>query len=384
MSSPLLRSIAIALGLLMATLVGLGDGVAEADAPAGDTIPPVAPVLLNGDVECTSGYYTTTNAVGRVIHIPNHWQLVINEGAPKTHSARLNFTGGCGDGGHVERISGLDSILVEAQNLETPPEPGKPFDVSFHQQVTASEGGAYSFSGWLLSLCGGSAVPSDCPDGYYMAKMLGIDPTGGVDPLADTVQWVENRRNFWENGQRVGWANLYLSAVAEAPVITVFARVASPFQWHGNHGFIDALSLVRSPAASLAIPTRVDGAALIVIWDAVQSPDVAAIPGGNYKLLVDIQVRHAGAEMWADWVSGYEGSGSQVFTATCSAATYEFRVRARAEQPAGEDGAWPNQRYHGVWSDPVAVSFNPVRDPAPPPPGDHRAYLPLIGAYRVC
>lgn len=383
MSARLNRSLLIAFGLLAVCLAALG-GVADAAAPIGDTIPPVAPVLINGDVECATGYYTTTNAAGRVIYIPNDWQLVINNGAPKTHSARLNFTGACGDGGHVERFTGLDSILVEAQNLETPPDPGKPFDVSFVQQVAAVEGGAYSFSGWLLSLCGGSAVPSDCPEGYYMAKMLGIDPTGGADPLADTVVWVENRRNFWENGNRVGWANLYLSVVAEAPVITVFARIASPFQWHGNHGFIDALSLVRAPAASLAIPRRVEGGALLVIWDAVQSPDVAAIPGGNYKLLVDVQTRHINAEAWTDWVESHEGSGSQVFSPTCLADTYQFRVRARAEQPDNEDGAWPNHRFPGVWSDPVNVTFRPVREPASPAPGDHRAYLPLIGAYRVC
>lgn len=281
-------------------------------------------------------------------------------------------------------MDGIDSILVEAQDLESPPAPGKPFDVSFYQQVTATVGGAYSLSGWLLSLCGGSSVPSDCPDGYYIAKMLGIDPTGGVDPLADNVVWVEDRRNFVEAGQRVGWTNLYTSTVAQAPTITLFARVASPFQWHGNHAFIDAFSLVRSPAASLQLPAAVSGTAVIVSWDAIQSPDVLAIPGGNYRLYVDIQYRHQDTESWTDWITGHDGSGSQVFSARCLNTSYAFRIRARAEQPDGQPGAWPNQRYPGIWSEAVPVFFDAIDEPATPGPVENPTFLPLVAAYQAC
>ena len=36
---------------------------------------------------------------------------------------------------------------------------------------------------------------------------------------------------------------------------------------------------------------------------------------------------------------------------------YDFRVRARAEQPPGSNGAWPNHRYPGDWSAAQAVAF---------------------------
>jgi hypothetical protein len=88
MSARLNRSLLIAFGLFAVCLAALG-GVAGAAAPTGDTIPPVAPVLLNGDVECATGYYTTTNAVGRVIYIPNDWQLVISNGAPPASPSML-------------------------------------------------------------------------------------------------------------------------------------------------------------------------------------------------------------------------------------------------------------------------------------------------------
>ncbi|HMN31634.1 MAG TPA: hypothetical protein PKE45_26030 [Caldilineaceae bacterium] len=256
--------------------------------------------------------------------------------------------------------------------------------MAFSQQVSATVGGAYSLSGWLLSLCGGSKTPSDCPPDHYIAKMLGLDPTGGIDPLADSVVWVENRHNFWENDKKVGWTNLFTSVVAQAPTVTVFARVNSPFQWHGNHAFIDSFSLVRSPAATLALPAAVTGTVVIVIWEAEQSPDVAAIANGNYHLYVDIQVRPAGEVAWRDLVTGHEGSGSQVFGAPCTDRAYEFRIRARSEQPENEDGAWPNQRYPGVWSEAVPVFFHPVGQPEAPPAGEFRNFLPWIGAVGVC
>jgi hypothetical protein len=378
-----LRTAVLAAALLWLLLAALTTNAAPNGQGGNSTIPPSPSVLLNGDFECTTGYYSTTNAAGKTIFVPNEWQLVISEGAPKTHSTLLNFTKNCADAG-LEHIDGIDSILVEAQDLESPPAPGKPFDVSFHQQVTATVGGAYSLSGWLLSLCGGSNVPSDCPDGYYMAKMLGIDPTGGVDPLADSVVWVENRRNFVEEDRRVGWTNLYTVAVAQAPTITLFARVASPFQWHGNHAFIDALSLVRSPAATLQLPATVSGTAVIVSWNAFQSPDVLEIPGGNYRLYVDVQYRHQDSESWTDWVTGHSGSGSQVFSARCLDTRYEFRIRARAEQPADEAGAWPNQRYPGIWSEGVPVLFDAIDEPVTPGPVENPTFLPLVAAYRAC
>lgn len=379
-----LRISVLAVGLLWLLLAALTATAAPGgQGLAASTIPPHPSVLLHGDFECTTGYYSTTNAAGKTIFVPNDWQLVISEGAPKTHSTLLNFTKNCVDA-RLEHMDGIDSILVEAQDLESPPAPGKPFDVSFYQQVTATVGGAYSLSGWLLSLCGGSSVPSDCPDGYYIAKMLGIDPTGGVDPLADNVIWVEDRRNFVEAGQRVGWTNLYTSTVAQAPTITLFARVASPFQWHGNHAFIDAFSLVRSPAASLQLPAAVSGTAVIVSWDAIQSPDVLAIPGGNYRLYVDIQYRHQDTESWTDWITGHDGSGSQVFSARCLNTSYAFRIRARAEQPDGQPGAWPNQRYPGIWSEAVPVFFDAIDEPATPGPVENPTFLPLVAAYQAC
>ncbi len=384
MPKHVLRSCSIAFGLIGLLLIGLHLDSATA---AGRTIPPVAPTLRNADFECAVGFDTVSNPAGEQIRIPTGWQVDFLEGAPETNSTRREVTRNCdqSSGQHIEKISQLDSWIIKAQDIESTAQPGKPFDLAFHQQVSATVGGAYSLSGWMVSLCGGSTTPNDCPDGYYMAKRLGIDPTGGVDPLASTVVWAEDRRNFVENGQRVGWSNLSLVAMAQAPTITVFARVESPFQWHGNHAFVDGLSLVRAPAATLPIPARLAGPTALITWTATQSPDVAAISGGNFVVYVDIQYRADPTEPWRDWVTGHLGAGSQPFTVTCLNTPYAFRIRARAEQPDDEPGVFPTQRYPGVWSEPVFVTFQTEAGPPPQPiTNNFLHYLPLIGAYRQC
>jgi hypothetical protein len=382
MCKPLLKLFGITTALFGFLLLPL---YRTATVSADGTIPPNAPVLQNTDFECTTGYYSTTNAAGKVIYVPNGWQLILSQGAPKTHSARINFARSCDGSAHVERIYGIDSILVEAQDLEKPPEPGKTFDVSFYQQVSATIGGAYSLSGWLLSLCGGSTTPSDCPPGNYIAKMVGIDPTGGTDPQANTVIWGEDRRNFVENNKRVGWTNVRTVAVAQAPTITIFARLNSPFTWHGNHGFIDALGLVRAPTSQLTLPTTVSGTqAISLTWSGEQSPDLLNIPGGKYRLLFDIEVRPFASTAWQNLVDGFVGVGSHSFRPRCADTSYEFRIRARAEQPDGQ-GVQPNQRYPGVWSDPQVVVFTTTISPPPEPPtATLKLYLPLVRSNQTC
>lgn len=395
------RIFTVSLGLLWLLMTVINaesrPSVSQQDPGPFGTLPPVAPVLINPDFECSTGYYTQTNSSNREILIPNGWQVAILDGAPVISSARIFFAKSCAGEAHVEKINLRDSIVIRAQDLETPPAPGKPFDVAFQQSISATVGGAYSLSGWFLSLCGGSATPSDCPEGIYMAKMLGIDPTGGTDANAASVIWTENRRNFWE-GERVGWQQISVSAMAQAPTITIFARVKSPFRWHGNHAFIDALSLVRAPVSALTLPTVVTGTGVLLQWEGLQSPDIAAIAGGTYRLLYDIQARQNITETWTDFRVGETLTQTATFIVGCVDTVYEFRLRARAEQPdpPAPAGAWPNHRYLGLWSNPIPVQIQsqnnntdtPVDPILPADPAEpHRLYLPQVataGTQRTC
>ncbi len=326
-----------------------------------------APPLINSGFECNDGYSPWPGITGLA---PDGWTPLLLDGTPELNSTRIKFAGSCGGSGFIERIEGEDSMVFLSEDIETPPLPGKPFDALVYQQTTVTPGVAYSLSSWMVSLCGGSAMPNDCPPGVYIAKMLGIDPSGGTDPLAPGVIWVEDRRNFTESR----WANLRLAATAESSTITLFARIHSPFRWHGAHAFVDAFSLLQAPTAQfIDLPPFVQGAQVTVQWQGSLGPDIPAIPGGTHQLRFDVQQRPAGEAAWDDWQVDVPAGQADFEVDGCQGSqTFEFRLRARAEQPEGSNGAWPNHRYPGDWSQPVSVTFG---NPAPCTPG---AYLPLV------
>lgn len=373
----------------------------EVTAQSGWTIPSVAPVLVNSSFECSQGYVVDQSRVDDEVLIPDGWSLLYRSGSPIVASTRLRYRHGvCDDTGGlpwVEKFDGQDSLTILSEDIEWTDAPGKPFDVVLYQQVPATVGGVYSLSGWLLSVCGNNHKPFDCPEGNYIAKYIGLDPNGGTDPDADSVVWVENLNNFVDaDGERVGWQNMYTAVRALSPTVTVFARIASPYQWHGNLAFIDAFSLVRGPLSALpALPEEVEGSEVEVAWTGQQSPDVLQTPGSTHELLFDVQVRYGASGEWRELVSNAVGPGQTTFTARCLGSAYEFRVRARAEQPEGSGGVWPNQRYPGVWSDPVSVYFaepspesGPLTPAEPSPPtgmeGPVRLFIPSLAKTTEC
>jgi hypothetical protein len=376
--------------LLLGAGQGQGQDQGQVQTPASGangTVPgPTSNRLQNGEFECDNGgYYIRQNGRGEDILLPNGWTLAANGELPIVSSARIWFEGPKGscftDNNHVERIGGRDSFFVRSLDIETPPAPGKPFDVAIYQQAPANPGTAYSLSGWQLTLCGGSAVPNDCPDGYYMAKLLGIDPTGGTDINSPNIVWSENRNNFVDaEDQRIGWSNVRTSVRAQSGIVTVFARINSPFRWHGNHGFIDSLSLVEAPVSSLqALTATVSGTSNISVtlaWGGALGGDIPTV-GGSFALLFDVQYWHPHNGDWRDLQEDFAGPGTLNFTTRCMGEAYQFRVRARAEQPQGT-GVWPNQRYPGVWSTPISVFVPGSGVVAPPVAGEERIYMPMI------
>jgi hypothetical protein len=378
-------------GILFASFWGHQDAKAQSSW----TVPSVAPILINPDFECADGYITDVNPAGDATLIPNGWSVIYRDGSPFLASTRLKYRSGvCDESGglpFVEKLNGHDSLTILAQHIEWTDAPGKAFDVVLYQQVPATVGGIYSVSGWLVSICGRNSQPFDCPKGYYIVKAVGLDPNGGTDPDAASVVWVENRDGHVdEEGNRLGWQNMRTATRALSNRVTVFVRMTSPYQWHGNLGFVDAFSLVRGPLSALAeLPEQVDGGQVELIWSGQQSPDVLQMEGSTHQLLFDVQVRQENTGEWQDVVTDAVDAGSTLFTAPCLNTAYEFRVRARSEQPEGSNGLWPNQRYPGVWSEPERVYFagqQPVERPNVPcvPDGPVRIFIPQVSKPGAC
>jgi hypothetical protein len=304
-------------------------------------------------MDCDDGGFVPQAGINGLV--PLGWTALVLAGRPDINSAsiRLRHTG-CGNP-TVERLEGDDALVMAAQDLETPPVPGKPFDALVYQRFTVTPGKSYSLSAWMVSFCGGTSTPSDCPTTYYIAKMLGVDPSGGTDPNAPGVIWTENRQNFTQTR----WVNLDLSATAPGSTMTIFARIRSPYQHHGDFAEIDAVSVMEAPAAWFVnLPSQVNGVSTTVTWDGKLSPDIAAIPAGTYtnNLHFDVQSRSGTDGAWQDWISD-SVSRSAVFTTVVPSGTYYFRVRALAEQLQGVKGAWPNHRYVGPWVQSGAITI---------------------------
>lgn len=356
------------------------------------TVPPAPPILLNPNFECAGGVVPGVNGIGEEVLAPHGWTLVPLEGAPMVYSTRLRYAKQCDQptDKFIERLEGEDSWIILSQDVDSPPRPGKVFDVALYQQVRATYGGDYSLSAWMISLCGNKSKPFDCPPENYIVKAIGIDPYGGTDPESPNIIWEKNYANFVDaQGKRVGWQNLRMGAKALTGTITIFVRMISPFEFHGNMGFVDAVSLVRAPLARLeaAMSQEPGQLAVRVAWFGQESADIAAIQGGTHVMLYDVQVRPVGRGDWRDLAVGATAEGEVQFVPACHDLTYEFRVRARAEQPDGTGGVWPNQRYPGVWSQPVGVyvpgSVPATLEPAQPV-GPEFLYLPAIVRAVEC
>ena len=329
------------------------------------TVPSTPPMLTNPGFECGIGYYKSLNPNQDEILVPNGWTAIFLNGSPDISSTRIFYTDVCdpNSSGWIERLNGIDSFLVRSEDIETNPEPGKPFDVVIYHQVPATYGAAYSFSAWMTSKCGDAAEPEECSDrNFYISKAIGIDPNGGTDPNALAVEWVENRENLH-------WQNISTSSTALTTTITIFARMTSPFQFHGTLGFMDEFSLVRAPLSAMnPLPSKVEETGKVEIsWFGEQSEDIENIPSGTHELLFDVQARPLPDGEWQEIVTGATTQRSTTFVAPCVEISYAFRVRARAEQPPPPpEGASPNHRYPGVWSKPQVVMFTAPAAPITP------------------
>lgn len=311
-----------------------------------------APVVQNPGMECVDGYYDQPGIPGMV---PLGWTARTLRGTPHTGSVQMWLTYTCkAEQNLYEKIEGYDSFVVKA--AETPPYQdfdAPPFDLALYQSVKVTPGQDYSLSAWMVSFCGGTATPTSCPGGAYIAKMAALDPTGGTDPTSPALAWLEDRRPHTE----APWTDLILAATAKSDSLTIFLRVNSPFHHRGNYAHIDAVKLVRSPNARVAQPT-VSGRKITVSWNGDLGPDVPAIPAGTHRLSFEAQARR-GAGAWQPWLKGV-GAGSETYTAagsSCAEETYQFRVRAWAIQPSGQPGSWPFHEFFSVWKESPQVTL---------------------------
>lgn len=225
--------------------------------------------------------------------------------------------------GWVDHREGETSQLIVSR---------EPYTAGLWQQVTGvTPGIGYGFRGPMLTIFQTSA--QDPVDGT-MIKQVGLDPTGGTDPLAPTVIWSEpddHDQGPWDVQRRA-------AAWAEAPTVTVFVRVISPYPSGDpsllNLSFFDWNILAETPLVTATSPTVSENPAFAVSWDNAQPA-----PGG-YVVKYDVQWLDEAEGVWHDW---FERT-SDVQATFVGEWGHVYRFRARAWQRYEDD-----QRLYGPY-----------------------------------
>lgn len=209
--------------LVVAGLAGLWSGtVAVAQTP---TPTPAPNLLINGSLE---GPYYAQGGPTRTV--PQGWNLWVGAGAPEALPYNQN----------VEVLDGDLSWTIK--------QGGVAFVAAGYQQVTGLTPGetvratAY---GWVFT-CGNTqtqcvteAPPYRRSNSTAGASLkVGIDPTGGDDPLADHVRWSAAVAPYDQ------WIEMTVTATAQDDAVTVFLYMSQQTGLAINQVFWDDASLV--------------------------------------------------------------------------------------------------------------------------------------------
>ncbi len=125
-----------------------------------------------------------------------------------------------------------------------------PFTAGIYQQVQVTPGVGYVAAvGWAPYASYDDQGRRNA--GLFIGRKVGIHPSGGTDPTSPDILW---STEVWDESGGV-FPQLRVSAVAQAPVVTVFVRAYNP-QSHGNDKvWFDAVTLMVDPTQPTATPT---------------------------------------------------------------------------------------------------------------------------------
>lgn len=215
-------------GLLLAALTMGGVRAPRHAANAQDN----PNLLTNGSLE--RPYYGQASATQTA---PQGWTLWVGGGSPEAFP-------------HNDRVQVLDGEV--SWNIH---QGYVAFTVAGYQRVGGlSQGDALEMSayGWAYT-CNDTATSCVIPDAPYrrsdpsagVSMKVGIDPTGGTDPYAATVQWSGSAAPYDQ------WARLSVSAAAQGDTVTVFLFASQQTGLALNNVYWDQASLVRTNGVTI-------------------------------------------------------------------------------------------------------------------------------------
>ena len=177
------------------------------------------PCLEPGNLtqNCGFDHFSGRDYQGKQIQVPNGWEPYVLAGSMDFRSS-------------TDTYWGAPSLWLLSD--------GVPFRGGIYQQVGVTPGVVYQTdAGW-------AAVTQP-----NFERKLGLDPAGGTDPLAATVQWGPSERGI------NSWPDLTVSTRATGPTMTVFVWTDHPTTYGNDWIFIDAVGLWPDPNQPAATVT---------------------------------------------------------------------------------------------------------------------------------
>ena len=179
------------------------------------------PCLEPGNLtqNCGFDHFSGRDYQGKQLQVPNGWEPYILAGNMDFRSS-------------IDTYWGAPSLWLLSD--------GVPFRGGIYQQVGVTPGVVYQTdAGW-------AAVTQP-----NFERRLGLDPTGGTDPLAPTVVWGPSERGI------NSWPDLTVSARATGPTMTVFVWTDHPTTYGNDWIFVDAVGLWPDPNQPAATVTPI-------------------------------------------------------------------------------------------------------------------------------
>jgi hypothetical protein len=160
-----------------------------------------------------------------------------------------------------------------------------------------------------------------------MIKDVGIDPTGGTDPHSPAIVW-----SLPDGHDQGPWdVERVTAAYAQAPTLTVYIRVTSPYPSGGlplmNLSFLDSAILARTGSVSAVSPPLSQATDFLVRWD-----NAVPSPGGTIRWY-DVQWLDEAEGIWHDWF--YRTDALSAIFSGHRGHVYRFRARVWQRYPNG-------------------------------------------------
>ncbi len=248
---------------------------------------------------------------------------------------------------NVERIDGLDSQIIKSDD---------PFDAGVYQVIPGLRTGEwYSVVAYVLTIFQTSAVSNPSDFDGTMVKQLGVDPTGGRNPLSAEVIWgppVDKNMDRATWGQRLTFQATGTSATF---YIRVQALQGVSHPSYDNLAFIDGAQLRLAPIAQATVPETAPAGPFNIDWKAVVPLGTYPTEGRPFEY--DVQFRDSGGD-WQGWLWNTR-STSATFTDVIPGHEYSFRVRAWA-QYFGTALQGSYCEMFGPWAESAAVRLGQV------------------------